>query len=97
MEYIFHFVKDLDTFENNMDSIRIPYQDISLKRMKANMRGNKTTAKDGTAIQTLKDECKPHSKGTKPTTLLTFDLSNAIRGLNHPAAYHPQLPSFFIK
>ena len=33
----------------------------------------------------------------RPITVFRFDTGSALRGLEHPAPFHPQLPEFFIK
>lgn len=97
IEYIFHFVKSEKNFKCNMDEVIIPYKEISLKRFQNKVHGNDKVLPDGTTILTTKKSSNPHPKGTKPTTVFTFDTCSALRGINHPAPFHPQLTDFFIK
>jgi DNA modification methylase len=96
VEYIFHFVKTKNKFKANTDDIREPYSEISLKRFKNTMHGHDTISADGSTKHGSSKLAKPHPKGTKPTTVFRFDLSNSIRGLKHPAPFHPQIPEKFI-
>lgn len=97
IEYIFHFVKFSNNFKSNMDAVREPYQESSLKRFKNNVHGNDKILSDGTTILTTKKQSIPNPKGTKPITVFRFDTCSALRGIKHPAPFHPQLPNFFIK
>lgn len=97
VEYIFHFVKDSKKFKTYTDRIRVPYKEISLKRFKSKVHGNDIVLPDGTTKLSQRGSSKPHPFGTKPTTVFRFDTCSALRGLEHPAPFHPQLPEFFIK
>jgi len=96
MEYIFHFVKTKNKFKSNIDDVREPYADISLKRFKNAMNGQDKINHDGSTELTKRGTSTPHPKGTKPTTVFRFDSCSAIRGLKHPAPFHPQIPEKFI-
>ena len=96
IEYIFHFIKT-KKFKSNMNSVRIPYKKSSLNRFKNNVHGNDRVLKDGTTVLTTKKRSYPNPRGTKPITVFNFDTCSALRGINHPAPFHPQLPNFFIK
>ncbi len=97
IEYIFHFVKDTKKFKTFTDRIREPYKEVSLKRFKNKVHGNDIVMEDGTTKLSHRGSSNPHPLGTKPTTVFRFDTCSAIRGLEHPAPFHPQLPEFFIK
>ncbi|MBN2127626.1 MAG: site-specific DNA-methyltransferase [Candidatus Diapherotrites archaeon] len=96
VEYIFHFVKDSKKFKTYTDRIREPYKEISLKRFKNKVHGNDIVLPDGTTKLSQRGSSKPHPLGTKPTTVFRFDTCSALRGLEHPAPFHPQLPAFFV-
>lgn len=96
IEYIFHFVKDTKNFKTNTDSIRVPYKKVSLKRFKNKVHGNDIVKPDGTTVLSQRGSSKAHPKGTKPTTVFRFNTCSALRGINHPAPYHPELPKWFI-
>lgn len=96
-EYIFHFVKDTKKFKCNMDAVRVPYKDVSLKRFKSKVHGNDIIKKDGTTELSQRGSSKPHPNGAKPITVFRFDTGSALRGNQHPAPFHPQLPEWFIK
>jgi len=97
IEYIFHFVKDGKKFKTFTDRIREPYEEISLRRFKSKVHGNDIVNSDGTTELSQRGSSKPHPLGKKPITVFRFDTGSALRGLKHPAPYHPQLPEYFIK
>jgi site-specific DNA-methyltransferase (adenine-specific) len=97
MEYIFHFVKTKNKFKANTDDIREPYAEISLKRFKNSVNGQDKINPDGSTELVKRGSSKPHPKGAKPTTVFRFDTCSALRGLKHPAPFHPQIPEKFIK
>ncbi|MBS3085950.1 site-specific DNA-methyltransferase [Candidatus Pacearchaeota archaeon] len=97
IEYIFHFVKDTKKFKTNTDRVREPYKEISLRRFKNKVHGNDIINSDGTTELSQRGSSKPHPLGKKPITVFRFDTGSALRGLKHPAPFHPQLPEFFIK
>lgn len=97
IEYIFHFVKDSKNFKTYTDRVRVPYKEISLKRFKSKVHGNDIILPDGTTKLSQRGSSKPHPLGAKPITVFRFDTCSALRGLEHPAPFHPQLPEFFIK
>lgn len=97
IEYIFHFVKDTKKFKTYTDRIREPYAEVSLKRFKNKVHGNDIILPDGKTVLSQRGSSKPHPLGKKPITVFRFDTGSALRGLEHPAPFHPQLPEFFIK
>ncbi len=97
VEYIFHFVKDSKNFKSNIDRVREPYAEVSLRRFRNKVHGNDIVSSDGVTSLSQRGGCKPHPLGMKPTTVFRFDTGSALRGLEHPAPFHPQLPIFFIK
>ena len=97
IEYIFHFVKNTKEFKTRTDRIRIPYKEVSIKRFKNKVHGNDIILPDGTTKLSQRGSSKPNPIGAKPITVFRFDTGSALRGLKHPAPFHPQLPEFFIK
>lgn len=97
IEYIFHFIKNPKKFKTNTDAVREPYEEISLKRFKSKVHGNDIIKEDGTTELSQRGNSKPHPLGKKPITVFRFDTGSALRGLKHPAPYHPQLPEWFIR
>lgn len=96
IEYIFHFVKDSKKFKAHTDRVREPYAEISLRRFKSKVHGNDIVDDDGTTELSHRGSSKPHPLGKKPITVFRFDTGSALRGLKHPAPFHPQLPEWFI-
>ena len=97
IEYIFHFVKDSKKFKTNTDRVRVPYKEISLKRFKSKVHGNDIINGDGSTELSQRGSSTPHPNGAKPITVFRFDTCSALRGLKHPAPFHPQLPEWFIE
>lgn len=97
IEYIFHFVKDVKNFKDNMDEVRIPYSPVTINRLKYKVRSSYKVSDDGTTLPSPRVKRKPNPKGTKPTTVFDFLTRGSMRGGKHPAPFHPQLPEFFIK
>jgi DNA modification methylase len=97
IEYIFHFVKDTKKFKTYTNRVREPYEEVSLKRFKSKVHGNDIIDKNGMTELSQRGSSKPHPLGKKPITVFRFDTGSALRGLQHPAPFHPQLPEFFIK
>ncbi len=97
IEYIFHFVKDTKKFKTNTDDVREPYKEISLRRFRNKVHGNDIIKPDGTTELSHRGSSQPHPLGKKPITVFRFNTCSALRGLKHPAPFHPDLPEFFIK
>ena len=109
MEFIFHFVrkernkngeykKTPESFKADVDPVREPYAEISLKRMKGSLSYNKKVDKKGFA--TLNDRKRsPNDKGKIPSTVMKFNGAGTLRstGSKHPAPFHPDLPKWFMK
>ena len=109
VEFIFHFVrkeinkkgeykKTPEPFKANIDPIREPYAEISLKRMKSSLSYNKKVDEKGFA--TLNDKKRmPNHKGKIPSTVMKFNGAGTLRstGSKHPAPFHPDLPTWFMK
>lgn len=97
IEYIFHFIKDSKKFKTNTDEVRVPYKEISLKRFKSKVHGNDIVKSDGTTELSQRGSSKAHPKGAKPITVFRFNTGSALRGIKHPAPFHPDLPEWFIR
>jgi DNA modification methylase len=97
IEYIFHFVKDTKNFKTNTDRVREPYEEISLRRFKSKVHGNDIVNSEGITELSQRGSSKPHPLGKKPITVFRFDTGSALRGMEHPAPFHPQLPEWFIR
>ncbi len=98
IEYIFHFVKNRKNFKYNMDPVREPYAESSIKRYKGAIPENlhKEVADDGTASHHGERFLEANPLGKIPTTVFDFPTSGTLRGNKHPAAFHPALPKWFI-
>lgn len=98
IEYIFHFAKTRKNFKYDMDAVREPYSEVSIARMKASIPENlhKKVDEDGTASHKGSRIVQPHPLGKIPTTVFDFRTSGTVRGNKHPAAFHPDLPRWFV-
>ena len=112
VEYIFHFCRKKkrvrgegytqqnEHFKSNIDEVREPYADISVKRYKSQVYDNDTVSESG-IIDELKGKIRRiNPKGQIPNTIFSFNNCGALRGKpqnKHPAPFHPDLPHWFIK
>ena len=97
IEYLFHFTKD-KKHKANTDRIRIPYSEVTLNRMKTPIGANDTIDDNGITTA-VKKMVKPNSLGKKPNGVFRFNTAGALKGKTagvHPAAFHHDLPNFFI-
>jgi DNA modification methylase len=97
IEYIFHFVKDVDLFKCYTDRIRIKYAETSINRFKTDICVNKHTKDNGLSVMGRK-RFTENKKGKIPDGVFNFRTAGTIRYKKflHPAAFHPDLPKFFI-
>lgn len=96
IEWLLHFVIDKDKVKWNMDSVREPYSEGSLKRFKSKIK-KYDTDKDG--IKNFKNNKKHdiNEKGKLPSCILRFPTNAITKGNKHPAPFHRDLPIWFIK
>jgi len=106
-EYIFHFVKDVNEYSCNMDLMREPYAKSTIGRIHRpdgsikEVGINDKVDSDGKIINKSK-KLKLNPLGKIPTNVFNFQTAGVLRGKNysgskHPAAFHPDLPEWFIK
>src|SRR5574343_80293 len=95
IEWIFHFVKDVKKSYWDMNSVREPYTEVGLARSKyAYLRYE--TDEAGKKIS-KKVISKLNELGRVPSVVRNFPTAGILRDNIHPAPYHPELPSFYIK
>jgi len=104
MEYIFHFVKTAKNFKTNIDNVREPYAEISVKRMKNKVAFEKNHIDENGIIPEREcvREVKPNKNGKIPSTVFRFNTSGTLGksgkfSSKHPAAFHPDMPRWFVK
>lgn len=98
MEYIFHFTKTKG-HKSYTDRVRIPYADISLKRMKTEIGANDIIDENGITT-TITKKVEPNELGKKPDGIFRFNTAGVLKGETagtHPATYHYDLPYLFIE
>jgi DNA modification methylase len=100
IEYIFHFVKDVDKFKCFPDRIRQPYKG-SPSRYNRPRSLKKIVDENGLATFNKK-LLAANPLGTIPGNVFDFHTGSALRttkkyGTLHPAPFHPVMPTFFIK
>jgi len=96
IEFIYHFVKDVNKTKWNMDSVREKYKDISVKRYNSKMNFYETK-EDGTKVRVAQKMRKLNPNGKTPDGLFNFPNNSKMKGSKHPAPFHPDLPEWFIK
>ena len=94
IEYLFWFAKSGD-FTLNIDEMRVPYSESSLKRFKKPIkkRFNRT---EGDEKVEYKD-WGPNPKGALPSTLINIGSESKRISNNHIAVYPEKLSEYFIK
>lgn len=105
-EYIFHFVKDTSLNKCNMDIVREPYAKNTLGRIyRPDGTIKEVGINDGVdsngKIKNKSKKLNLNPLGKIPTNVFTFQTAGVLRGENyvgseHPAAFHPDLPKWFI-
>jgi len=98
IEYLFHFTKT-KKHKAYVDRIRIPYTESSINRFKSPVLGNDSIDENGLTTNSKKKMVDPNPLGKKPDGVMRFNSASALKGDTagvHPAAYHPDLPYFFI-
>ena len=97
-EYLFHFCKDVDLIKWNMDAVREPYTDSTLERAQYPV-GRIRLKVDEAGIHRGRSKkiVKPHSGGKIPSNVFYFPTANSIKDKKHPAVFHIDLPTWFIK
>jgi DNA modification methylase len=96
IEYIYHFVKDVNKIKWDMDRVREEYAEISIKRMKSKMNVYKTK-ENGEKILSHQKKGKLNPKGKTPDCLFMFPNNSKMKGNKHPAPFSIDLPIWFIK
>jgi DNA modification methylase len=96
MEYIFHFVRDTKNFKTNMDVVRVPYAKSSINRYKTPVSQHKVDT-DGIKSRAEGKMNVLNPLGSKPPGVFRFDNAGVLKGVKHPAPFHPDLPAWFIK
>lgn len=93
VEYLFWFTKSKD-FYINMDGMRVPYAEKSIKRMKKPLK--KRYARTNEDVTEYKDWA-PNEKGALPTTLINISSESKRIADDHVAVYPVELVKYFIK
>jgi site-specific DNA-methyltransferase (adenine-specific)/site-specific DNA-methyltransferase (cytosine-N4-specific) len=94
IEYLFWFAKT-ENFTFNIDEMRVPYSESSLKRFKKPIkkRYNRTEGDDKVEYK----DWGPNPKGALPSTLINIGSESKRISDNHIAVYPEQLTDYFIK
>jgi len=97
-EYLIHFCKDQNQVKWNMDAVREPYDENTVKRCQYPVGGFQLAVdKEGKAMGRTRKMIQLNGKGKIPSNVFHFPTASAVRGKKHPAAFHIDLPSWFIK
>lgn len=94
VEYIFWFAKEKG-FKFNIDEFRVPYSEVSLKRMRKPIK--KRFARDEkNQNENLYKEWFPNSKGALPSTIINIGSESQRVANNHVAVFPVKLAKQFI-
>jgi DNA modification methylase len=93
VEFIFWFVKGKG-FTFKLDEMRVPYADVSIKRMKKPLKDR--FARDG-ETEEMKGARQPNEKGALPPTLVTISSETKRIADTHVAVFPVPLVEYFIK
>ncbi len=97
-EYLLHFCKDENLVRVNMDAVREPYDINSVKRCEYPVGSFKLEVDEsGRPLARSRRKIKLNEKGKVPSNVFHFPTAAAVRGKNHPAVFHIDLPTWFIK
>jgi DNA modification methylase len=95
VEHVFWFAKG-NGFTFNLDDMRLPYNKVSINRMKKPIK--KRFARTAENQDTLEyKEWKPHPKGALPSTLLNIGSVAKRRSDKHFAMFPEKFAEYFIK
>ena len=97
-EYLIHFCKDEKLVKWNMDAVREPYDENTINRCQYPVGSfNLEVDKKGLPKDRKWKIVQLNQKGKVPSNVFRFPTAAAVRGKNHPAVFHLDLPSWFIK
>jgi site-specific DNA-methyltransferase (adenine-specific) len=97
-EYLIHFCKDESAVKWNMDAVREPYDANSISRCKYPVNTfNMEVDEKGRPKQRGRRIISLNPKGKRPSNVFNFPTAAAVRDKKHPAAFHIDLPTWFIK
>jgi len=97
-EYFIHFCKDENLVKWNMDAVREPYSENTRKRAQYAIGSfHLDVDAKGLPKERTRKIIQLNEKGKIPSNVFHFPTAAAVRGKKHPAAFHPALPSWFIR
>lgn len=94
VEYIFWFAKSKDLYKN-IDEMRTPYSDKSIKRMKKPLKKRYARTEGDSNLEYK--SWSPNPKGALPTTLVNISSESKKISDKHVAVYPKELVDYFIK
>lgn len=95
MEYLFVFAKSKDYYMD-IDSMRLPYSEISLKRMKKPIKKRFARTEENQGKMEYKN-WSPNPLGALPSTIFTCGSESKRQSQIHTAVYPEKLVEYFIK
>jgi site-specific DNA-methyltransferase (adenine-specific)/site-specific DNA-methyltransferase (cytosine-N4-specific) len=98
IEYLFHFVKDVNSVKSYIDRIREPYAASTLSRMQYDVGIHDEIDENG-KTKNKKRRITPNKLGKVPDNVFRFPTAGILKnkGAKHPAPFHPDMPEYFIK
>jgi ParB/RepB/Spo0J family partition protein len=97
-EYLIHFCKDESAVKWNMDAFREPNDANTISRCRYPVNTfNMEVDEKGRPKQRGRRIISLNPKGKRPSNAFNFPTAAAVRDKKHPAAFHIDLPTWFIK
>lgn len=97
-EYLIHFCNDEKLVKWNMDAVREPYDENTVNRCQYPVSSfNLEVDKKGRPKDRKRKVVQLNQKGKVPSNVFRFPTAAAVRRKKHPAVFHLDLPSWFIK
>ena len=95
VEYLFWFVKNRD-FYINIDAMRVPYDEKSIKRMLKPIKKRFNRNKENQESEEYKD-WQPNKLGALPSTLINIGSESQRVSDNHVSVFPIGLAEYFVK
>lgn len=95
VEYVFWFAKE-DGFTFNIDEMRTPYSEVSIKRMKKPIKKRFARTEENQTENVYKD-WSPNILGALPSTLVSIGSESQRVADNHIAVFPVKLADYFIR
>lgn len=97
-EHLLHFCREPGLVKWNMDAVREPHNISTIKRCEYPVGGfTLNVDSEGRATGRTRKVIQLNVKGKIPSNVFNFPTAASIKAKIHPAAFHQDLPTWFIK